>query len=86
MSALQMRARGRRKTRCFSSVGIDDEGRIALQVWFDIEDIDAAIAELDTAHARFENERPAASRLDNAANRVVERYLSHFSVPRLGRS
>ena len=29
-------------------------GRIALQVWFDIEDIDAAIAELDAAHARFE--------------------------------
>ena len=34
--------------------GLDDEGRIALQVWFDLEDIDAAIAELDAAHARLE--------------------------------
>ena len=33
--------------------GLDEEGRIALQVWFDIEDIDAAIAELDAAHARL---------------------------------
>ena len=31
--------------------GIDEEGRIALQVWFDVEDVDAAIAELDAAHA-----------------------------------
>ena len=62
----------------FQLFGLDDEGRIALQVWFDIEDIDAAIAELDTAHAQFENERPEARRLDNEANRVVEDYLSHF--------
>ena len=33
--------------------GLDEEGRIALQVSFDVEDIDAAIAELDAAHARF---------------------------------
>ena len=29
--------------------GLDEEGRIALQVWFDVEDIDAAIAELDAS-------------------------------------
>ena len=39
-------------------VGLDDEGRIARQVWFDIEDIDAAIAELDAAHARLEEAQP----------------------------
>ena len=33
-------------------VGLDDEGRIALQIWFDIEDIDAAMAELDAASTR----------------------------------
>ena len=38
--------------------GIDKEGRIALQVLFDIEDMDAAIAELDAAHARFEERQP----------------------------
>ena len=36
--------------------GIDEEGRIALQVWFDIEDMDAALAELDAAHARLESD------------------------------
>ena len=34
--------------------GIDDRGRIALQVTFDIEDLDAALAELDAQHARLE--------------------------------
>ena len=38
--------------------GVDEEGRIALQIWFDLEDMDAAIAELDALHARFEEERP----------------------------
>ncbi len=43
--------------------GIDEEGRLALQIWFDPEDIDAAIAELDALHARFEEERSQAGRL-----------------------
>ena len=43
-------------------VGLDEDGRIALQVWFDVEDIDAAIAELDAAHARFEGGTPSARR------------------------
>ena len=50
-------------------VGLDEDGRIALQVWFDVEDIDAAIAELDAAHARFEEQRPRAP-LENAASRA----------------
>ena len=40
--------------------GIDEEGRIALQIWFDLEDMDAAMAELDAVHARFEEERSQA--------------------------
>ena len=30
-------------------IGLDEEGRIALEVSFDVEDVDAAIAELDAA-------------------------------------
>lgn len=36
--------------------GIDDDGRLCLLVWFDLEDRDAAIAELDAAQARFEKQ------------------------------
>jgi hypothetical protein len=43
--------------------GVDEEGRINLQIWFDLDDIDAAIAELDAVHARFERERAQARRL-----------------------
>ncbi len=50
--------------------GIDQNGRITLQVWFDADDIDAAIAELDTAYARLQ-EHPRAP-LENAASRVAD--------------
>ena len=32
-------------------LGLDEQGRIALQIWFDVDDMDAAIAELDAQHA-----------------------------------
>ncbi|WP_422206664.1 BTAD domain-containing putative transcriptional regulator [Mycobacterium sp.] len=51
--------------------GLDEEGRIALQVKFDIEDMDAALAELDAAHARFEDQRAQTPRLDNACVRAI---------------
>ena len=54
--------------------GIDEEGRVALQIWFDVEDMDAALAELDAVHARFEEERSQARRLENAASRLYERF------------
>ena len=60
-------------------VGLDEEGRIALQVWFDIEDVDAAIAELDAQHARFEKEQPKARRLENAASRADGRVNELFA-------
>ena len=66
--------------------GIDEEGRIALQVWFDLEDMDAAIAELDAEHARFEEEtHRQARRLENAASRVVRALQDVLRCPRLGR-
>lgn len=46
-------------------VGLDEEGRIALQIWFDVEDVDAAIAEMDAQHVRLE--------LDTACVRVISR-------------
>lgn len=59
--------------------GIDEEGRIALQVWFDLEDMDAAVAELDALHARFEEERPR-SPLENTATRIYERLHAFFAA------
>ena len=51
----------------FLLFGLDENGRVALQVSFDIDDIDAAMAKLDAAHARFEEPRQKARRLENAA-------------------
>jgi DNA-binding SARP family transcriptional activator len=60
--------------------GLDQEGRIALQMWWDIDDMDAAIAELDAVQARFEEGDPGARRLENAASQVAERYLAQFAA------
>ncbi|HXO80617.1 MAG TPA: ATPase, partial [Mycobacterium sp.] len=60
--------------------GLDNDGRISLFVVFDTEDHDAAIAELDAVHARFENERSQARRLENAASQVTERLQAYFAA------
>jgi DNA-binding SARP family transcriptional activator len=60
--------------------GLDDAGQIDLCVVFDVEDIDAALAELDAAHARFEEQHQQTRRLENAASQAVERYLAHFAA------
>ncbi len=57
--------------------GIDEEGRIALQVVFDIEDMDAAIAELDAAHARLDGPQPRPA-LENAASRADAQLVALF--------
>jgi class 3 adenylate cyclase len=57
--------------------GIDQDGRIALEVWFDLEDMDAAVVELDAAHARIEN-RPTAP-LENAATRAEQHLNALFA-------
>lgn len=62
--------------------GIDEDGRIALQVWFDLDDMDAALAELDSLHARFEDERPRVS-LANAATRADDRLITLALANRL---
>ncbi|WP_432206456.1 BTAD domain-containing putative transcriptional regulator [Mycobacterium paraffinicum] len=60
-----------------SLYGIGDDGRVVMQIWFDIDDIDAAMAELD---ARFEAEQPARRRLENKAALVFEHVWSHFAT------
>ena len=62
-------------------IGLDEAGRVALEVFFDVEDIDAAIAELDAAHARYEQERPR-SPLENAASRADDRVNALFAERR----
>ena len=37
--------------------GLDEDGHLSLQVWFDLEDLDAATVELDTAYARLGDAR-----------------------------
>ncbi len=55
---------------------------MALSVWFDIEDMDAAMAELDAAHARLE-ERPSRAPLENAATRLDDRAYALYAENRL---
>ena len=59
-------------------IGLDEEGRIALYVAFDIEDMDAAIAELDAAHARLGERHPRAP-LENAATRVEDQCYARIA-------
>nr|WP_081289880.1 BTAD domain-containing putative transcriptional regulator [Mycobacterium colombiense] len=59
---------------------LDEEGRIALQVWFDIDDIDDAIAELDAAQARLEPEHPKRRKIENTATRLYDRFWSYFAT------
>jgi class 3 adenylate cyclase len=59
-------------------MGLDGNGRIALHMSFDIEDIDGAIAELDAAHAQFVDRQPRPS-LENAASRADAWFTTLFS-------
>ncbi len=71
---------GAPKDEVLALYGLDEKGRIRLAVWFDIEDLGAAIAELDAAHARFQDEPPTSRRLENTAARVFEHVWSHFAT------
>ncbi len=60
--------------------GIDEDGRIVLQVWFDVDDIDAATTELDVLHARSEDQHPQTRRLQNAASSAYGRLWRYFAA------
>lgn len=53
-------------------VGLDERHRINLQIWFEADDIDGALAELDARYADSEIEQ-STRRLDNAAIRTADR-------------
>lgn len=62
-------------------IGLDKEGRIAWLVWFDVDDVDAATAELDAAYARIGERHPRA-RLENRASRVEAQCYALFADDR----
>ncbi|MGV0806252.1 BTAD domain-containing putative transcriptional regulator [Mycolicibacterium setense] len=57
-------------------IGLDTDGRIAMDVYFDVDDMDSALAELDAVHIRFEEQHRHDCRLENAATRAIERFLT----------
>ncbi|MEW2482251.1 BTAD domain-containing putative transcriptional regulator [Mycobacterium sp. NPDC049093] len=61
-------------------MGIDEDDRVCLHISFDLDDIDAAMAELDAQHARFE-----ALQL-NAKSQVPQRYLDTSCTQASGRA
>jgi DNA-binding SARP family transcriptional activator len=63
-------------------IGLDVDGRIELLLWFDVEDLNAALAELDAVHANFEEPQPMARRLENAASRADHRVNELFAERR----
>ena len=61
--------------------GIDDRGRIALQMTIDVDDFDAAIAELDAQHERLD--APSArTPLENTASRIDAKFNALFAERR----
>ena len=75
------RSAGAPRDELLQLYGLDQEGRLALQDWYDPEDIDAALAELDAAHARLEAERPRTL-LENAASHLDARFNAVFGERR----
>ena len=61
---------------------LDREGRIALQIWFDVDDADAAMAELEARHAQLESDQRRTA-LGNAATRADDRLIELFGDNRL---
>ncbi|KUI42021.1 hypothetical protein AU197_18030 [Mycobacterium sp. IS-1590] len=61
---------------------LDDEGRIACRMWFDAEDMDPALAELNNLYGQqvLSQARPS---LENAATRADDRLIALFNENRL---
>lgn len=62
--------------------GIDEDGRVALNIWFDTEDMEAAIAELDSRHAGFDKRRLRVP-LENTATRLDDQAYALYAENRL---
>ncbi|TPG32059.1 BTAD domain-containing putative transcriptional regulator [Mycolicibacterium hodleri] len=73
------RSPGAAEDQLLHLMGLDDDGQIALHMLFDVEDLDAAMAELNTQHGKREN-CSARAPLENAASRASQRYLEKFQA------
>nr|WP_256364324.1 BTAD domain-containing putative transcriptional regulator [Mycobacterium sp. GA-1285] len=62
--------------------GIDDSGRVSLQVWFDVDDMDAALVQLDALYNQQERLH-TRSLLENSATRSDDRLIELFHERRL---
>ncbi|WP_242660531.1 BTAD domain-containing putative transcriptional regulator [Mycobacterium kubicae] len=69
---------GAPRDEAYQLFACDEDGRIAMEVWFDLEDTEAALAELDAMHVRFQQRR--SPRLENAASRMIERFAACFAA------
>ncbi|CAM3217535.1 BTAD domain-containing putative transcriptional regulator [Mycobacterium intermedium] len=58
--------------------GLDQDGRLALQDWFDIEDLGAAMAELESLHTRLAQQGPRKPA--TLACQAFERLKANFSA------
>ncbi|MBZ4557629.1 AAA family ATPase [Mycobacterium avium subsp. hominissuis] len=58
---------------------VDENSQVVRQVWFDVEDMDAAMAELDATYARFEKRCPRPP-LENGVTRAYERLHAYFKA------
>lgn len=61
--------------------GIDDSGRVSLQVWFDAGDLDDALAELDAINTRLGSDYVRAP-LQNGASRSDAKFNALFAARR----
>ncbi|WP_235632340.1 BTAD domain-containing putative transcriptional regulator [Mycolicibacterium rutilum] len=57
--------------------GLDDAGRIAMRIWFDTDDLAAAVAEMEAAYARQAGDRAPAG---NVASRAYDRVTALFAT------
>lgn len=70
---------GAPQDEAFALFGLDGEAGIAVQVWFEIEDLDAAMAELDRLHRQAVAASAPTVRLENAASRVDADFQRFFA-------
>lgn len=61
-------------------VGLNEEGLVAVQVSFDLDDMDAAVAELEAQYVRPGEERTQTSKLENAASHVYRGIIANYAV------
>jgi DNA-binding SARP family transcriptional activator len=73
------RSSGAPQEEVLELAGFDHDGRIAMMVLFDVDDLDAALVELDAAAALGQQPRAL---LENAATRVADRMNEHFAASR----